>query len=597
MPQDDDEQLTAPLPLRCADANGLAFDAELTLTPMHDAAGRRVGWLGVVRNISERIQAEREREQTNQRLMLLNTLTTGLRTGGNASRVIADAVDSMAQLFTDYRIGYAELDNKDMLQFQCVHTPAGMPDTAGISTSLAVAPRLCADIRRRPIVTINDMAEDDRAGSMRPVLNGYGVGATLIAPIRRENTVVAFLCMDSADPCEWSDHEVRTIREVADCLAIAIKNAERDRHRRVTEANLRQREQQLRHQAYHDGLTGLANRTMFQLRLAQAIERARNDSRYHFAVLFLDFDQFKYVNDSLGHDAGDALLVSIAARLRKQIGQWAARFGIGHDHMAARVGGDEFLILVDELTRADDVSGVARSLLEALSPEHNLNGQPVVSTASIGIVNHDGRYRHPEEIIRDADIAMYRAKADGRGRYAWFDAAMRAEVIQRARLERDLRAAVANRELRVHYQPIIHLDVGGVHGFEALVRWPHPEMGMVPPHRFLPLIDELDLAADLGRFILIEACGKLAAWRADATLHTDPIVLHINLFHRQLLQGDLLDSVRAVLAETGLPATTLCFEIDEATLVKGPESVARQIQQLHDLGVRITMVMSAWDSA
>ncbi len=573
----------------CVRADGSTFEADLTLTAMRDRNGAAVGLLGIVRDVSQQVQSEAERQCYTQRLALMNGIVTGLRIGSDPARVIGTALDSLMAFFPDLRVGYAELDEEGELRFTQTRHPEAMPETKGVAVSLAEAPRLLKDIRTRHLVTINDVAADTRVQPMAHVLEGYGVAATLIAPIQLRRSVVAFLCLDSPDPRQWSEHEMRTLREVGDYLGIAIKDAEVEAARRHTEHELRAREQQLRRQAYHDGLTGLPNRAMFRQRLSQAIERTRNDSAYHFAVFFIDFDRFKFVNDSLGHDAGDALLQGVTQRLREQMRGWSTRFSVGDDHLAARIGGDEFLILVDGLGHDRSAIDVAESLLEALAPPHQLNGQSVVSTASIGVVIHDGRYERAGQIIRDADIAMYRAKAAGRSRYALFDETMRSEVLQRTRLERDLRDAIAGRRLRVNYQPIVNLSSGRVCAFEALVRWPHPEMGMVPPHRFLPLVDELNLGCELGQFVIDEAVGTLAALRRDAGPDSEPTVMHINAFQRQLVRGDMAGQVEAALRNAGLPASALTFEVDEATLVNSPEAVRETLDRLHEIGVRLTM--------
>jgi len=589
VPACHEQQAEQPMTVRMARGDGSTFTAELTLTPMRDHEEQSVGLLGIVRDVSDRAQAELERQQSHQRLSLVNSIATGLRLGADTEQVITTALDNLAWFFPGYRVGFAEIDASGRLHFKHARRPEGMPDTDGISASLSLAPQLLADIRQQGIVTVNDVTTDPRVQPLRSVLEGYGVGATCLAPIHWERSFTGFLCLDSSNARQWSDHEMRTIHDVADYLAIAVRDAERAARRQQAEHDLRQREQQLRHQAYHDALTGLPNRRMFRVRLAQALERARHDARYHFAVLFLDFDQFKYVNDSLGHDAGDMLLDSIADRLRRQMRRWAAEFDIGLDHMAARVGGDEFLMLVDGLNRDEDAMNVVRSLVDTLRAPHEVHSQNVVSTASIGVVIHDGQYSHSEQIIRDADIAMYRAKATGRARYALFDAAMRAEVVERARLENDLRDAVENNRLRVQYQPIVRLAAGGIHGFEALVRWPHPEMGMVPPHRFLPLVHELDLSCQLGRFILSEACTALSRWRAEAGVNANELVLNVNLFSRQLTQGCIVEDLAPILEQTGLPPHAISLEVDEATLVNGPAMVTNMLADLHAMGVRITM--------
>jgi diguanylate cyclase (GGDEF)-like protein len=272
-------------------------------------------------------------------------------------------------------------------------------------------------------------------------------------------------------------------------------------------------EQQLRHAAEHDALTGLPSRTRLSDRLEQAISRAKRVPDYNFAVLFLDFDRFKIINDSLGHEVGDQLLINIAERLRTNLRDIDTPARLGEGHLPARLGGDEFVILLDGITSVRDAVIVAERLQKALSQPYVLDGHEVISTASIGIVTSDGKYERPDDILRDADTAMYEAKKSGKARHVVFDIGMHSEALQRLQLEKELRVAADRLAFALVYQPIVDLESARLAGFEALLRWPHPDRGVVLPADFIGLAEELGLIVPIGRWVLQQATRQLVAWQ------------------------------------------------------------------------------------
>ena len=344
----------------------------------------------------------------------------------------------------------------------------------------------------------------------------------------------------------------------------------------------------LRSAALHDKLTHLPNRALLSERLTKAIERSKTDPLYKFAVLFLDFDRFKIINDSLGHEVGDMLLISIAERLTANLRKRDAASHFSEGHMAARLGGDEFVILLDDIRDTADATAVAERLQTALSAPHLIRGHDVIATASIGIVDCAREYDRAEDIIRDADIAMYHAKNTGKARHVVFDERMHREAVQRLELEEDLRRALDRQEFRLEYQPIIELESGRLSGFEALLRWNHPTRGDVPPDMFIGLTEEIGLIVPLGAWVVREASTQLKKWH-DEIPKDPPLEMNVNLSRRQLSHGDLVGTLRRIIDETGVNPESLKLEVTESAMMESPERVTDMLNELKELGVKLCM--------
>jgi diguanylate cyclase (GGDEF)-like protein len=350
----------------------------------------------------------------------------------------------------------------------------------------------------------------------------------------------------------------------------------------------RRNAEQLKHDALHDGLTGLANRKAFEERLGQVLHRAQHQPDYHFAVLFLDFDRFKIINDSLGHDVGDELLINIGIKLRQTLGISMNEAQTQSPHLPARLGGDEFVILLDRIGGRKDVMALADKLLEQFRQPHVIGSHEVVSTASIGIVLSHGRYTQADEVLRDADTAMYRAKSAGKARYALFDESMHQDVMRRLTLERQLREAVEAEQFDLVYEPIVSLDKGRIIAFEALLRWDHPQLGLVPPAEFIPIAEELGLINRVGEWTLRNACAQLARWCATRPDARD-LVVSVNLSRQQVLDPALFDLVRKALKKNNLSPKQLQIELTENTVMTDVEQMSRALEKLKALGVTLAM--------
>ncbi len=349
-----------------------------------------------------------------------------------------------------------------------------------------------------------------------------------------------------------------------------------EKERRVTDEQLSRREAELAFMATHDPLTGLPNRTLIVDRIEQMVARAARQGT-SVAALFIDLDNFKTINDTLGHAIGDDLLKAVAARLQGVVREVDA---------LGRLGGDEFVVLAGDLSPDTSPALVAERLLDALKQPFKLGaeGETTVTVgASIGIALGD--HSTPGTLLRDADIAMYRAKWDGRNRYAMYETGMQDAVQERMELEMDLRKALEQEEFFLAYQPTLDLARMKPTGVEALLRWRHPERGVVQPNNFIPLLEDTGLITEVGRWVLAEGCRQGASWlRAGHEL-----TMAINVSGRQLDSDQLIDDIRQALEDSGLPAEALTIEITETTLMRDVEQTARRLVAIKELGVRIAI--------
>ncbi|MGR3275000.1 putative bifunctional diguanylate cyclase/phosphodiesterase [Acaryochloris marina NIES-2412] len=335
--------------------------------------------------------------------------------------------------------------------------------------------------------------------------------------------------------------------------------------------------QQLFHHAYYDSLTNLPNRELFMDRLQHLINMSKRYANHGFAVLFVDLDRFKMVNDSLGHPVGDQLLIATAQRLQNCLRP---------TDTVARFGGDEFAILLEQIADVNSVCTLAERINRELGAPYELGNYDLFNSASIGIVQSNMRYALAEELIRDADIAMYQAKTNGKGCYAVFDAAMHTQVKGQLTLENDLRRVITDQQLTLHYQPIVSLQDQEIVGFEALTRWQHPEKGLIPPGMFIPTAEETGLIVPLDLWAIHEACQQLRKWQ-DQLPPERALDVSVNLSSRHFSRPDLVQKIAAILTETKCPATSLKLEITESALIENPESAAQILSELKTLGLRI----------
>jgi diguanylate cyclase (GGDEF)-like protein len=419
----------------------------------------------------------------------------------------------------------------------------------------------------RPIVASTTADGEHGAGAERAIAaaaaargTGAGPAGAFAAPVHINGAPAGALVAMAPSGAPFGDAQLGMLDAFAEHASLALTDA------RTVEAM---------EEAFHDSLTGLPNRALFLDRLQHAIDVAARRGT-QLCVLFIDLDRFKAVNDSIGHAAGDELLRAVAARLEK-----CTRAA----DTAARFGGDEFAVLLEDDGRGLRPEVVAQRIIATMSAPFQVEGKEIFIGATVGIAHAEGDALGPDELLRNADLAMYRAKKEGGSRAATFETAMRTALLQRIELEADLRHALARGELSVAYQPVVDLETGLPVGVEALARWTHPTRGAIPPLHFIPLAEEIGVIGDLGRWILHESCRQLAAWRALAP----ELVLNVNLSAPQVRDDRLPRDVEHALRANDLPGEALTLEITESMLLAGDTDIAERLHGLKALGVSIAV--------
>jgi len=416
-------------------------------------------------------------------------------------------------------------------------------------------------------------ARADPSPGVATTARDFGVAGFLgMRLVSADGEATAIFCAVDVEPRDWTAEETRLFREIAISALTEI-----ELQRRTADAE--RIEQQLRHDALHDRLTGLPNRAFFVERVRIAVERARRNPEECFGVLFLDLDNFKAINDSFGHVAGDELLLEVSRRLTGCLRSL---------DMLARLGGDEFALLLENIREPSDAARVAERLQASLQTPITVGEDEAYTSVSLGIAVHSEADDHPQHLLRSADLALYRAKEQGRARFQVFDPRMHEEAVRRLRLETDLRRALERNQFRLHYQPVVSLDTGRIVAVEALLRWEHPERGLVPPGEFIHVAEEAGIISEISRWVLEQACRQCQTWRRE---HGDdaPESVWVNLSMRQLAEGGLARQVSEVLQSLRFEAKRLTLEVTENLLVENVDVSLRTLSELHELGVRVFM--------
>jgi diguanylate cyclase (GGDEF)-like protein/PAS domain S-box-containing protein len=516
-------------------------------------------WHGVLCNIDDRKHVEAELELRAAQQAAVAKLGEHALEGAGTGDLLEEAVSAAARLLDADVAVMAELvADEDLFSVRAHH--GGAP--ALVATRVPARPDTQPghSVINRTAVVVEDWATESR---FEPPAAEHGLLSGICVPVDGAHRTFGILTISCRRRRHYRADEVAFLQSLANVLADAM-----ERHAI---------EDDIRHQALHDPLTGLPNRVLFLDRIEQALARLRR-RRSLAAILFIDFDHFNVINDSLGHHIGDELLAAAAPRLKH---------AVRVSDTVARFGGDEFAILLEEIGGESDAIEMAERVAALFARPFVIAGTEHFITASVGIaLAHGGEL--PMELIRDADAAMYRAKERGRARYEVFDEAMRGRALARLRVENDLRRALERSEFQLDYQPIVSLPDRAIVGVEALIRWHHPERGLVPPVEFIPVAEENGLIEPIGRWVLERACRQAAQWHSEWP-DARPLEMSVNLSAIQLAKPGLADTVEAALQATGLDPACLCLEITETAMLREPEAIEEALRALGALGVRLAL--------
>ncbi|MEX0972088.1 MAG: EAL domain-containing protein [Solirubrobacterales bacterium] len=535
---------------------------EAVLEP--DDAGIQV-WHGVLYDITERKLAEQELHRAAAQQAAVARLGRHALQDGDPQRLAKQAVPLMAEIEGVEAACVWEAGREG----RRLHLRAGLEERGGGAERRASAARdshAGAALESGLHVIVDDWSSERRY-SMPPALRVLDVRSSLAVPIAGKERPFGVLDIHSTEPSRFTPQDVHFVQASANVLADALERHSAD--------------EALRHRVLHDSLTGLPNRLSFVDSLRDALHRS-TASGSPVGILFLDLDHFKLINDSIGHHAGDELLQAVAPRLRAHL-----RPG----DLVARFGGDEFGILVDRLSDENEALAIADRVAGAFSEPYSMGGADHFVTASVGIAIARPIGSEPvdaELLIRDADAAMYRAKERGRGRCELFDAEMRAHALRRLETERELRHALDRDELELHYQPLVCLGSGEIVGLEALVRWRHPERGLLDPGEFVSVAEDSGLIESIGRWVQETACRQALGWH-ELRPDQRPLDVAVNLSARQVAHRDLATTVREILARTGLEPVNLRLEVTESALVGESAGATATLEELSDIGVRLVL--------
>jgi diguanylate cyclase (GGDEF)-like protein len=439
-------------------------------------------------------------------------------------------------------------------------TSAEHPEGRGLSGTAFRTKQACIS---------NDYLSDPRGIAFHPVVRADGARAGAAFPLIVHGEIFGVMLFLSADQHTFTGEFVELLQRLADNVSFALENFDRADEKQ-------QADDRIEYLASHDSLTDLPNREMFSGLLRHTIGAAQRNAR-GFALLFIDLDRFKVINDSLGHDAGDVLLVEIANRLRG---------ALRANDIVARLGGDEFVVILEETSKRDDVERIAASLLTVLGQPMELRGHECHTTASIGIAMYPENGADAQTLTKNADLAMYLAKEDGKNGFRFFSGEIKAQSIERLMLESELRRAVERKQFSLHYQPKVDMASGQITSVEALLRWTHPEFGMVPPAQFIPLAEETGLIVSIGRWVLSEACAQNMAWQRRGLL---PVAMAVNLSPRQFADEHLLHDIDEALAASGMSPVQLQLEVTESMVMRNVARAVRVLHAIQNRGIRLAI--------
>jgi diguanylate cyclase (GGDEF)-like protein len=504
------------------------------------------------------LEALRDRQVMLERLATIQRAIVGQKP---LHDIFDQVVGSACELIGD-RAGIMRMRDADGSERSTIVSSAGLSSEFLAARRRTHDPGLGARAMQEGRMVVVDKSTDPLVQKVPGVWRNEGLHAGMAAPVLQGATVVGSVVVASEDPNRcYSARDQQSLLALAEHASLALN------HARALD--------DVAHEAFHDSLTGMPNRALFLDRLSFAVGRARRSGN-PVGVLFIDIDDFKTINDSLGHRAGDELLQAVAARLEACLRP---------SDTIARLGGDEFAVLIEEIDDTADAATAASRVLESLADPIAIEGREVYVGASVGIAAGP---EDAETLLRDADLAMYRAKAEGKGRYRAYAPHMHADIVERMELEVDLKRAIEANELELYYQPIFELKGGAIAGLEALVRWNHPTRGRLLPNSFIPLAEASGRVSDLGRWVLAAACHQAALWRARYPA-TEGIKVGVNLSATELRNDDIVDQVAEALRIAQLDPRGLTLEITETALLVDLVAAARRLGELKALGVEFAV--------
>ena len=517
-------------------------------------------WHGVMSDITEQKVAEAELQRRAAQQAAVARLGEHALEGASTSDLMQEAVRAASELLEVEIAAVIELlPGGDEFEFR---STLGMPDTSALTVPAGAASQAGYTILTRGPVTVTDWETESRF-ARSPILCDLGARSGLTLAIEGRHAPFGVLGLHSVRPREYQPGDIDFAQALANVLGDAFE-------RQLTDDDIR-------HRALHDELTGLPNRLLFMDRLEQSLERLRRNQSLT-AILFLDLDRFNLVNDSLGHDVGNELLAATAPRLRQ---------AVRSSDTVARFGGDEFGILLDEIAGEQDAIDMAQRIAAVFTRPFVLDGNEHFVTTSIGIALAQGG-ELAEDVVRDADAAMNRAKERGRARYELFDEGLRGRALLRLRVENDLRRALERDELTLDYQPLVSLRDFSIIGVEALIRWEHPVRGRIPPIDFIPVAEENGLIEPIGRWVLEHACRQAARWYRDRP-DSAPLSMSVNLSAVQIASRGLADTVSGALRGAGLDPSCLSLEITESVMLADADGLTEALNALKAIGVQLVL--------
>ena len=524
-------------------------------------------------------------EQQAWRETIINRIVQSMRETLVLAEVLQTTVDLLHEALQVSYCLIFQPDDLQQMRVNYVSKYSGDLGSAIIGTNCGFHEYFRDKLIQGKQITIHQMNHDGIAQEIKSLGEECGILSILVTPLFYQQIYIGGISLGQCDRERiWSENELSLVKAIADQCAIAIHQSELYQNAQTELMERKKMEAQLRHDAFHDALTDLPNRSLFLDRLNHALKLSQRRSHSNsenlpeqFAVLFLDLDRFKVVNDSLGHLAGDQLLKMVATRLVKCLR--------GGDTVA-RLGGDEFVMLLEEIQDINDVIDVAQRIQESLKIPMLIDGNEIFISTSIGIALNSAEYTQPDQLLRDADIAMYHAKELGRQRYEIFNTAMHTEALRKLRLENDLRRAIERQELRVHYQPIVCLKSRQILGFEALVRWQHPDQGLISPSEFVPLAEDTGLIGAIDFWVLEKACSQLQIWQ-DQFAVAATLTVSVNLSGRQFTKPDLISQIEQVLKKTNLSNTNLKIEVTESILIEKTSLATQILSELNKRNIQI----------